>query len=102
MEPVERRGPHLTRRDASHQTGWTEVIAKLIQTRRLLDAETLLKRGKVLPSDKTKSVMLTSSVVDARAPGACNSGKSFRKPALEALCCVPTIRASGLAVRAIR
>ena len=31
---------------ASHQTGWTGVIAKLIQICGLLDAETLLKRGK--------------------------------------------------------
>jgi hypothetical protein len=46
MEPVERRGPHLTRRDASHQTAWTGGIAKLIQIRGLLDAETLLKPGK--------------------------------------------------------
>ena len=46
MEPVERRGPHLTRRDASHQTAWTGGIAKLIQIRGLLDAETLLTRGK--------------------------------------------------------
>jgi hypothetical protein len=31
---------------ASHQTGWTGVIAKLIQIRGLLDPETLLERGK--------------------------------------------------------
>jgi hypothetical protein len=40
--------------------------------------------------------------LEARAPGACNSGKLFRKPALEALSCVPMIRANGLAVKAIR
>ena len=37
--------------------------------------------AKLLPSDKTKRVRLTSSVVDARAPGACNSGALLRKPA---------------------
>ena len=31
---------------ASHQTGWTGVIAKLIQIRGLLDAKTLLERGR--------------------------------------------------------
>jgi len=46
MEPVEHGGPHLTRRDAIDQTGSTGVIAKLIQIRGLLDAETLLKHGK--------------------------------------------------------
>ena len=31
---------------ASHQTGWTGVVAKLIQLFGLLDAETLLEGGK--------------------------------------------------------
>jgi hypothetical protein len=59
---------------ASHQTGWTGVVAKLIEIFGRVDPQALLERGIAKSFDRAKEAVPAGDSVPAQAP------KSRRKP----------------------